>query len=100
VVQSLFQGGSEDPGGITKGSWSGMIDSLSVWNFFFLGRCPSVGTDCKFVGNMPTLVQIQLGFTNPPWENPENDIPLIAGFSSNSSIAFFFTSSQSEDPYL
>lgn len=40
-----------------------------------------MGTDCKFVGNMSTLVQIQLGpkiFLDPPW----NDITHLV-FSKN-----------------
>lgn len=62
---SLFQGGSGDstsPGGrvLRKEVDHGLSISLE---FFLLGSMPErlMGTDCKFVGNMSTLVQIQLG---------------------------------------
>ncbi|CAK7327806.1 unnamed protein product, partial [Dovyalis caffra] len=62
---SLFQGGSGDstsPGGrvLRKEVYGGLLRSLE---FFLPGSMPErlMGTDCKFVGNMPTLVQIQLG---------------------------------------
>ena len=68
------------PLGVGKGSWSSIINkpgssggrvlrkevdhqlSISL-EFFLSGSMPErlMGTDCKFVGNMSTLVQIQLG---------------------------------------
>lgn len=62
---SLFQGGNGDsnsPGGrvLRKEVDHGLSISLK---FIFPGSMPErlMGTDCKFVGNMSTLVQIQLG---------------------------------------
>jgi hypothetical protein len=64
VRTSLFQGGSGDstsPGG---GVLRKEVDRVLSTSLAFLlpGSMPErlMGTDCKFVGNMSTLVQIQL----------------------------------------
>lgn len=65
VRTSLFQGDcgdSNSPGGrvLQKGVAHGLSISLEL---ILPGSMPEwlMGTDCKFVGNMSTLVQIQLG---------------------------------------
>ena len=63
VVQDISlsrrQRGFDFPWG--QGTTKGRL-SISL-EFFLLGSMPErlMGTDCKFVGNMSTLVQIQLG---------------------------------------
>ncbi|KAL6496058.1 hypothetical protein OROHE_027565 [Orobanche hederae] len=67
VRTSLFQGDKGDsnsPGGRVLLKLKEVNHGLSISLLFLLaGSMPErlMGTDCKFVGNMSTLVQIQLG---------------------------------------
>ena len=60
----------------TKGSFLSHVLPITPPQWALLGSMPErlMGTDCKFVGNMSTLVQIQLGPTifqyTPRWYNP------------------------------
>lgn len=67
VRTSLFQGGKGDsnsPGGRVLLKLKEVDHGLPIsLKFIIAGSMPErlMGTDCKFVGNMSTLVQIQLG---------------------------------------